>query len=243
MQKNNHPKRHSTLLILPLLLLPCILNATEEIEQARLYTPPDPTAEGGIHGYIKSPSAPIRQIIAIPRTRPERAYRGTLGSDRRSFTFEGLPMDRYDLVVFYENSVYEGVRLARDDSSLNSTDLQQIQEIINRSEPFFSVKVIHRIEGQTGRGNQAMAFCTFARDSIAEMYEGPVIRTGLRRTHKLVFLRQVGPGWQVERTRDLYPIWIEMDETEKLRPQHRFHPDLNGIRVTDQLRNIGNLSL
>ncbi len=239
MQPNNHLLGFT--LCLSLLALSVL--ATEEIEQARLYTAPDPQATGGIHGHIQSPAAPIRQILAIPRTRPQHAYRGVLGSDQRTFTFEGLPMDRYDLVVFYENRVFEGVRLSRESSSLTSQDISQIEDIITRSEPFFTVKVIHRLEGETGRGNQAMAFCTFARDRFAEMYEGPVIRSGMRRTNKLVFLRQVGPGWQVERSRDLFPIWVEMDEPAKLRPVHRFNEDLSGFRVTDQVRNIGSLSL
>jgi len=218
--------------------------ATEEIEHKRLYTPPEPSSPGGIEGRLASPDGPIRQILAIPASNPEKVYRGEVsGSERRLFRFTGLPMDRYDLVVILDNAAYEGLRLTRGDNTLTAQDLQQIQDIMQRSEPFFTIKTIHRVEGETGRGSQARLFCTMARDLVAEMYAGPVQRTGMRRTNKLVILQQVGPGWQVVRARDLYPIWIEDNEKHRLNPSHFFRPSLSGIRVTDQIRDIGALSL
>ena len=215
---------------------------TEDIEHARLYTAPEPGAAGGIAGRVANPSQPIRQILAIPPARPEKVYRGTVeGSDRRSFRFAGLPMDRYDLVVIYDTAFYEGLQLMRGDSTLTSEDQSMIASIIERSEPFFDLKTVHRLAGETGRGNEARAICTFARSTTAKMYMGPVIRDGLRRTFKLVMLRQVGPGWQVTRTRDLYPIWIE--SRGGLRVTHEYRASLSGIRVTDGIRDLGMLNL
>lgn len=226
------------------LLLPWIGVATdEELEHKRLYTNPDPMATGGLEGRITSPSGPVRQILAVSAAHPERVYRGTfLDEGRRQFRFEGLPMDRYDLVVIFENAAYEGLRLTRGRNTLTRQDLQQIDDIVQRSEPFFTVKVIHRVEGQTGRGNQARAFVTMARDKEAEMYE-VIERFGYRRTHKLIILQQVGPGWQIARARDLYPIWVEFDEKPLLRPAHYHRPALSGFRVTDEVRDLGNIAL
>ncbi len=240
----NRSRRAGTVWLLALILLPLATRATEELEHKRLYTPPDAAAPGGIEGRIETPAGRVRQVLAVALSRPEHVYRATLiGSDGRAFRFSGLPMDRYDLIVFFGNSVYEGVRLQRPDDSLTTQDREQIADMIQRSEPFFDLKIIHRLEGETGRGSSARAFCTFARSTVSEMYMGPVIRDGLRRTHKLVMLRQVGPGWQIERTRDLYPIWVELDEPRNLRPAHHFRPGLSGIRVTDQIRDIGTLAL
>ncbi len=217
--------------------------AYEKMEHRRLYTEPDPSAVGGIQGRIANPAEIIRQVLAIPAARPEKVYRGEFtDSQRRSFYFKGLPMDRYDLVVIYENAAYEGLRLHRGESTLTRTDLQQIQEIIERSESFFTLKIIHRLEGDTGRGNQARAFVTMARDLEAEMY-AVIERFGYRRTHKLVILQQVGPGWQIVRTRDLYPVWVEFNEKNRLRPTHHFRSELSGIRVTHQVRDLGEISL
>ncbi len=224
-------------------LLPASDLEYERMEHRRLYTEPDASAPGGITGRIARPAGPVRQILAIPADRPEKVYRGEFVDDeRRSFYFKGLPMDRYDLVVIFGNSAYEGLRLHRGESTLTPTDLQQIKAMIDRSEPFFTIKVIHRVEGETGRGNQARLFCTMARDKVAEMYE-IVERFGYRRTHKLMVLQQVGPGWQIVRARDLYPVWVEFDEKHRLLPSHQYRPGLSGIRVTDQIRDLGDLSL
>lgn len=222
--------------VLAVLLVPAVC-ANADRAHRNLYTQPDSAATGGITGRIERPSAPILQILAIPSVRPEKVYRGDVtGSDRRSFRFTGLPMDRYDLVVFYNDNVYEGLRLQRGEGTLTAKDRQQIEEIIQRSEPFFDIKVIHRMDGETGRGNKARAFCTFARSRRMES-------AGLRRTHKLVMLQQVGPGWQIARTRDLYPIDVDMDDTARLRPAHHYSPELGSIRVTGSIRDVGSLSL
>lgn len=194
-----------------------------------LYTEPDPDAEGGIEGRIARPAQPIRQILASAPTRPEKVYVGEVrGSDRQSFRFTGLPMDRYDLFVIYDDRFYEGFQLLRGQNTLTRKDKAQIEDILDRSEPFFNVKIIHRLEGETGRGNEARAVCTFGR-------------TGLRRTYKLALLRQVGPGWQVKRTRELYPRPI--GQGVPIETDHEFSPALSRIRVTGQIRNLGDLNL
>lgn len=207
-----------------ILALPSVATA-----QAFLYTQPDPAAKGGIQGRIVEPRLPLLQVLATPRSHHERVYTAEIdGTQRDSFRFTGLPMDRYDLVVIYDDRFFEGVRLNRGDNTLQPTDVAQIEEIINRSEPFFSVKIIHRLEGQTGRGGTARAVCTFGRER-------------LRRTYKLVLLRQVGPGWQVERTREW--LAINLSEGGEIASEHNFVDELSGIRVTDHVRDLGTLRL
>ncbi len=236
----------------PLLILLCCLpsrlswsgqpHGYDPVEHARLYTAPDPSASGGLEGRITSPAEPLLQVLAIAPGRPEHVYSAVIeGSDRRSFRFTGLPMNRYDLMVIFETRFYEGLQLLRGENVLTTADREGIASIIERSEPFFTIKTIHRMEGETGRGGDARALCTFARDRVSEMYEGPVIRTGLRRTQKLVMLRQVGPGWQIARTRDLFPVWAGRVEDLSLR--HIYSASLSGFRVTDHVRKIGDLQL
>ncbi len=197
--------------------------------QAFLYTPPDAVAAGGIQGRIVDPQLPLLQVLATPRSHPERVYAAEIGGAQRdSFRFTGLPMDRYDLVVIYDDRFFEGLRLNRGDNTLQPADVAQIEDIINRSEPFFSVKIIHRLEGQTGRGGTARAVCTFGRER-------------LRRTYKLVRLRQVGPGWQVERTREW--LAIDLSQRGRIESKHNFVEGLSGIRVTDHVRDLGTLRL
>ena len=207
--------------------------ATAQAASSRLYTKPDPSAKGGIKGRMASPATPIAQILAIPPDEPRLVYEGAVsGTDRREFLFSGLPMRKYDLVVIYEGSFYEGLNLHRDENTLTRDDKRKIEEIVQASEPFFTKKVIHRVEGTTGRGNFARCICTFLRDRMDDTGKGQ------RRTFKLMMLKDVGPGWQVVRARDLYPLYV--DAAHAL-PGHRYSKALGGIRVADYIKDLGDV--
>ncbi|NQU38364.1 MAG: hypothetical protein HQ523_00250 [Lentisphaerae bacterium] len=214
-----------------LLLLACSAAA----ERDRLYTATDPSASGGIQGTILTPSLPIMQVLAIPPDEPGLVYEGQLtGSDRRSFRFEGLPMRKYDLILIYEDRFYEGLRLQRGADTLTTEDRAKIDDIVQASEPFFTKKFIHRVEGTTGRGNLARCLCTFLRDRPSDGGEG------YRRTFKLIMLKDVGPGWQFVRARDLYPLYVDPTLAE---PHHHYAEALGGIRVTRSIKDLGELRL
>ena len=70
--------------------------------------------------------------------------------------------------------------------------------------------------------------------------EGGFAKKEWRRTFKIVMLKDVGVGWQIERTRDLFPLWITPEEAE---PTHHFQSKLSNIRVTDYQKDLGTLDL
>lgn len=208
-------------------------------ERYRLYTKPDPEAAGGITGSIGIPGRPIEQILAIPPDEPRLVYEGTVtGNARRDFAFKGLPMRKYDLVVIYKDRLYEGLSLERHDDTLTATDRQKIKATIDKAEPFFTRKIIHRLEGTTGRGELCRCICTYMRDVAST--NGPDGKRNIRRTFKLVMLKDVGPGWQVVRARDLYPSWTSMTDAVVT---HRHSKALSRIRVTRSVKDLGTLTL
>jgi hypothetical protein len=201
----------------------------------RLYTKPDPASPGGIMGEVVKPAHPIRQVLAIPPDEPRLVYEGDIrGEGQRRFYFEGLPMRKYDLVVIYDDNFYEGLTLHRTENTLKKADLTKINETIQKAEPYFTKKYIHRVEGMTGRGNVARCICTFLRDRPST--NGP----DYRRTFKLIMMKDVGPGWQVVRARDLFPVWTKPD---KATPTHHYRSQLSRIRVTTRLKDLGPLNL
>jgi hypothetical protein len=205
----------------------------------RLYSKPDPDAQGGITGTIERPSKPIQQILAIPPDEPRLVYEGVVsGSGRREFLFAGLPMRKYDLVVIYEDSLWEGLVLERKGDTLTPDDRQKIKTTIDKAEPYFTRKIIHRLEGATGRGNFCRCICTYMREAASANV--PKGDRNVRRTFKLVILKDVGPGWQVVRARDLYPIWTTRGNGVA---SHQYSKSLSRIRVTRSIKNIGNLNL
>jgi hypothetical protein len=198
-------------------------------ERYRLYSEPDAASGGGIHGVVTHPGKPIEQILAIPPDEPRLVYQGSIsGAKKNEFSFHGLPMRKYDLIVIYDNEFYEGLNLHREENTLTTEDRAKIDATLKRSEPFFKEKIVHRLEGTTGRSNEARCICTYLRP------EG----NRFRRTFKIVMLMDVGPGWQVVRSRDLYPLW-----TSQGRPTHHHSARLGSIRVTDQVKDLGTINL
>lgn len=233
---------------LPWIVAAWALGATAG-ERTRLYTDPDPASAGGIEGRVIDPARPLVQVLAIPADAPELVYEGEIsGADRQSFRFSGLPMRNYDLVAIYDDAFYEGLQLKRGESTLTAEDSQAIDTAIQKSEPFFPKKIIHRLSGETGDGNLARCICTFLRDRTSEAYwdkeQAAISKTGAwRRTFKLLMLKDVGPGWQIVRARDLYPVWTDPAAPKKAQPQHHHSPALQRIRVADSIKNIGDLKL
>ena len=227
------------------LLLATTALAAEPPERTRLYTKPDPANTGGLKGRIAKPELPIEQILAMPAENPEELYAGEVtGTKRDTFQFTNLPIGKYDLIVIYDSAFYEGFQLDRDASTLTPDDLKKIDASVQKSEPFFTKKIIHRVEGGTGRASGARGICTYFREKgselLLEQFEGKSNRPDFRRTFKLVLLKDVGPGWQIVRARDLYPVW--MNPKSSL-PAHHFSAALNQLRVADESKELGALDL
>jgi hypothetical protein len=246
-------RRAQALLIL-LLLFGGIIAAQsaekENLERHRLYTKTLPSDTGGIKGVIVTPRQPIVQILAMPPEEPRFVYEGkVIGADKCEFIFESLPMAVYDLFVIYNDDFFEGLELHPHESTLTLEDLKRIETIITESQPYFTKKIIHRVEGTTGRGNFARCVVTYLRDKASSgtsshreglEYMVDQSKLGWRRTFKLVWLKDVGPGWQIVQTRDLYPIWTGPAHAQ---PKHHYSESLSHIRVTDKIKDLGRISL
>lgn len=233
------PRPHkSGLMVLCLLMsLASALSAREA--NYRLYTAPDASSGGGIRGTIVNPKMPIELIVAVPPDEPRLVYKGSVsGSNGRSFSFDGLPMRKYDLVVIYDNHFYEGLSLHREDDTLTPQDRVQINATVQKAEPYFTKRVVHRLEGSTGRTSLSRCICTFVRDKRSD--NSPKGDAFYRRSTKIIVLKQVGPGWQVVRTRDLYPAWTRKDN---MFPAHHHSRALSRIRVTSRVKDVGELDL
>ena len=253
----NYDLRIGLLAVVSFMML--TLSSAAPSERSRLYTKPDPSATGGIKGSIGYPNRPVEQVLAIPPDEPRLVYEGVIsGSSKREFLFTGLPMRKYDLVVIYKDQLYEGLCLQRGEDTLTATDRQKVKTTIDKAEPYFTRRIIHRLEGTTGRGNLARCICTFMRDKSSTASSGvhsnvrrelmsdknstssPKGNKNIRRTFRLFMLKDVGPGWQVVRSRDLYPSWTTKSQ---MVATHHYDKSLSRIRVTTSVKNIGLLNL
>ena len=199
---------------------------------ANLYTRPDPYANGGIRGRIAQAPSEVLGVLAMPQRFPNvsalddiegggsaknarninkdmtnQVYLATLGAEN-VFTLYGLPPGKYDLFVLCENCFYEGLLLSREDHTLTEQDTKAIREKIKESNPFFNVKIQHRIEGQSGTFGKARVLEQEVRTLPVTLQSAEVLSNIQIRSIKLCLMESVGsPGlgvhWEMKKTREI----------------------------------------
>ena len=207
-----------------------------------LYTDPDLSLGGGIKGEIVTPTNFVLGIFALTPHEPKFVYKAVLsGTDNRLFEFNGLPSAKYDLFIAYESEVFEGLTLSRFKDTLTDADRKSIQFIVNKSDPFFEKKVIHRVCGTTGRKKGvARAIVSMIRLGPVTDMAGHSYSGAHKRNYKMFYLEDVGPGYQVARTRD---VLMKFVEPGKEIPKWNYRHYLSSIRVTDKIKDLGKIDL
>ena len=218
-------------------------NGTGTVQSSRLYTPPDPSARGGLRGKVVMTTAPLLYAFALPTDEPSRVYKGTVQGEGREFVFQGLPTARYDLVLVFEDGFREGLTLNRGDSTLNDRDRELIQTKLMASASFFETKVIHRCQGTTGREGKARCMLQEVRMRPVTLQDATV-RTDIQiRSLKLALLEDVGPaGWHLVQTREILREEVGGNQRKGVLP-HKHVPALGGIRVVDTVKDAGDIKL
>ena len=207
-----------------------------------LYSAPDAAAAGGIRGRVIRPSKPILYVFAQAADDWKRVYRGELSADRTGFSFSGLPVGMYDLVVLYNDCFMEGLSLTRDENTLTDKDTAAISEAIMKSNPFFNEKKIHRCEGTTGYAGRARCVLQEIRTRPVTL-QSAEIRSDIQvRSIKLVLPEDVGIGWSLVNTREIVRQEVLATDSKGLLA-HRFVPELGRIRVIEKIKELGDLSL
>ena len=207
-----------------------------EYKSLHLYTSPEPAASGGLH--LISP-IPLECALAVPQSDQQNVYQATLGPDHKDITFPNIPISKYDVVFVTKDHFYEGISLNRDENSLSPDDLKAIDIICTRSVPFFDVKRTDMVKGTPGDNGHATALVQWMRihgrllNQNADEMIGHEIRS-----LRLVFLADVGPGWQVTATRELLRTDAFPDMTKGFFGV-TYVDALNGIRVTDSVKDVG----
>jgi len=208
-------------------------------QSTQLYTPPEPSAGGGLRGTLVA-APPLRHVFAVPADDPKKVYKGAVDGEGKSFAFSGLPTARYDLLLVFDDEAREGFVLARDPSTLTAQDQAKIKEKLESSGPFFDTKVIHRCEGATGREGKARCVLQELRTRPVTLQDGSVRSDIQIRSFKLALLEEVGIGWQLVRTRELLRQEVAAAERKGVLPVKHV-PALGGLRVIDTIKDLGQI--
>ena len=210
-----------------------------------LYTPPQTVSGGGIKGKIVNPDRPLAGAFALPPDDPKAVFRGAVsGAKNSEFSFAGLPDGRYDLLLAFDDAFYEGLSLHRGEDTLTPRDRELIEAIVSKSEPFYNQKVICRLEGETGKmTGKARCICTFFRSKASVDYTWAGTQgyhAEHRRSLKLVLLEDVGPGWQVARTREVFTVMVKPGAGPG---RHEYRKRLGLVRVAGEMKDLGDIDL
>jgi len=147
------------------------------------------------------------------------------------------------LLLVTRDHFYEGLSLNRGENSLSARDLQSIEEIFSRSVPFFNVKRTELVNGTPGDGGKATALVQWMRIGGNLLNQNADLMVGHQiRSLRLAFLADVGPGWQVTATRELIRTDVFPNMVKGFLPVSHV-PALNGIRVTDSVKDLGPVNL
>tara|TARA_B100000809_G_scaffold227080_1_gene239183 strand:- start:2046 stop:2816 length:771 start_codon:yes stop_codon:yes gene_type:complete len=213
----------------------------------KLYTPVDPSAGGGIVAVITAPGgSPLAAIAVAPDNPRKRCYAGNVSG--KKISFRGMAPDKYALFILYPDAFYEGITLVRSSRAgvLTSEQREKIDQTLKRAVPFFDVKQIHRIEGASGEFVSARAIVTYLRTgttgtTMASGFRGDTF-SGQLRSIRLVRFEDVGPGFQIAMTRELTRNEIVGDDPKGVL-KGRFVRNLSRIRVSDRIKDLGELNL
>jgi hypothetical protein len=211
-----------------------------EYKSENLYTPRDPNASGGIS---LTTSAPVESAFAVPQSNQYFVYKGTVGADKKTVSFSGLPIAKYDLMLVCVNTIYEGFCLNRDEDNLTPEDKKFINVTVGQSIPFFDFKRLERMKGTTGTAGKATVVLQEMRIDNFLNQNGDFMKGHQLRSIKLAFCEDVGKvGWQMRQTREVIRTDVFPDMPHGPLPI-KFLETLEGIRVTTAVKDLGKLEL
>ena len=114
---------HNSKVVLVTVLFLSTLALRSHADLQRIYTAPDPAAQGGAEGSV---DAPLIYALAINHDLV-RVYQAALSDGGKAFKFTGLPTGKYDIVLLSQMCI-------RDRAVENrSAGAQQIRERLRRS--------------------------------------------------------------------------------------------------------------
>lgn len=221
-------------ILLSFFLFLCAVRALPADEPVqRIYTAPDPAANGGLRGTV---NFPLTHALAVEHDRTH-VYRADL-PDPKTFRFDGLPTGKYDLVlVTQDGAVYEGLALGDEKKDLPAGSMENLKKRVAAQDAFFNRATIHRLGFD---GENALVFVERIRDKGILKQDATTLKATLRRL-EIIELAQAGDDWQVTTNRHLLREEQPLGGVNDLR--HAYVRELGNLRVIDTVKDLGSLKL
>ena len=198
---------------------------------------------GGGGGGITLKVSPIERLERAVVVEPTeyKAYLARIDKGSGTVSVSGLPAGKYDLLLKFDTTVVEGLRLdvPGDFEKLSTSDCKGIDQRIFASEPVFNKKHIARCAGNARRVKMLIEH---VRDQKTYQPDGTVLAGIMIRRIELCEMRKTGRIWQIKKSKHLFREERRMGGAgTKLK--FAYTSKLGGIRVGDETVKLPDFSL
>jgi len=227
-------------------LLRCLFLASFSLAcasaRAEIYDPPT-SSPGGVRGNVTSPiSAAV--LVGANLT---SIYNGTVAPDKRSFEFKGIPVGKYDILLFDEpadktikGAIYSGLSVTPGKADVPAQFADRFMERTRLNDKFFSRFNIAAFSFTEGN-SIGLAVIERIKESPITHMDGTVQKYYLRRV-ELATMELAVDDWKTNTNRHVYRVEMPM-ETGKPFLDYIPVPALGRIRVVDSVKDLGSISL
>ncbi len=190
-----------------------------------------PGGPGGICLAVK-PVKGLEKAIVVEPTE-YKAYLATINPAEGTVSITGLPPGKYDIILKYAETVYEGLTLDVPGGyeRLSAQAREGIEHRTWISEDYFNEKQIVRMGGND---RCVKALIEQIRDLKTFEPSGRVMKGMMIRRFDLCELRHTGEIWQVKMNRHLFREERKIG-SPGTRLKFFYVPALGGIRVADEV--------
>lgn len=211
--------------------------------RADIYDPPVETAPGGVRGTVTSPITGAVLVGANVLS----VYKGSVSPDKRSFEFKGVPIGKYDILLFDEpenknrrGTLYSGLAIAEGTAEVPPKFADALMKRMQLNDRFFTRFQI--------AGFSFVEGTSIALAAVERIKESPITHmNGTVQTH---YLRRVEiataelavDDWKTNATRHVYRVEMPMETGWPFLNYVRV-PALGKIRIVDTVKDLGEIGL
>lgn len=206
--------------------------------RADIYNPPT-DAPGGVRGKVPFPISDAVLVGADLLS----VYKGTVAADKRSFEFKGIPVGKYDILLFDEpgeknqpGAFYSGLSLSVGNVDVPPQFADRLMERIHLNDKFFTrfnLAAFSFIEGNS----MALVVIERIKESTITHMDGSIQDHYLRRV-ELATMELAVDDWKTNATRHVYRAELPR-ETGKPFLNYVHIPALGKIRIVDTVKDLG----
>lgn len=210
---------------------------------AEIYDAPVDMASGGVSGTVP---VPISDAVLVGAN-VQFVYKGTVSPDKHGFEFKGIPVGKYDILLFDEpenntrrGTLYSGLAVTAGTAEVPAKFAAGLMKRMELNDKFFSRFKLAGFSFIDGN-SIGLAVVERIKESPITHMNGTVQAHYLRRV-EIATVELAVDDWKTNATRHVYRVEMPM-EAGKPFLEYVQIPALGKIRVVDAVKDLGLINL